>query len=177
MGTYAAPSTMAPPQGGCGTFGQGGAPAQNLTYAAQGGVPAQNMTYAASSAMAPPQMGSGTFAQGIAPAQNVTYEAVGAAQAVSSPPITYAAPPTLPATDTVIETGNATETVTKVADAAPPPVVKATRTANSDEFKTQVKEAVSHGDEMITISTKMAVGLIEKGIPGADPNEKPIKVT
>merc|ERR1711953_871349 len=111
------------------------------------GVPPQNMTYAASSAMAPPQMGSGTFAQGIAPAQNVTYEAVGAAQAVSSPPITYAAPPTLPATDTVIETGNATETVTTGADAAPP-VVKATRTANSDEFKTQVKTAVSHGDEM-----------------------------
>merc|ERR1711945_91686 len=162
MGTYATPSTMVPPQGGSGTFVQGVAPAQNVmdaaaastaasgTFAAQGVAPAQNMTYAASSAMALPQVGSGTFAQGIAPAQNVTYEAVGAAQAVSSPPITYA---------------------------APPPVVKATRTANSDEFKTQVKEAVSHGDEMITISTKMAVGLIEKGIPGADPNDKPIKVT
>merc|ERR1712064_156003 len=132
---------------------------------------------------------------GVAPAQNMTYaapsmtyEAVGAApQPVSSPPVTYAAPPSLSATDTAIEIGNATETVTKIVAGAAPPVVMATplpnsprasRSVNSDEFKTQVKEAVSHGDEMITIPTKMAVGLLEKGIPEADPSEmKPLKVT
>merc|ERR1712007_212844 len=186
-----------------GTFAQGVAPAQNMAYAAtstmapsqvgsgtlaQGVAPAQNMTYAAPSGMALPQVGSGSFAQGVAPAQNMTYEAVGAApHPVSNPPVTYAAPPSLPATDTAIETGKVTETVTKVVAGAAPPVViatplpnspRASRSANSDEFKTQVKEAVSHGDEMITIPTKMAVGLLEKGIPEADPSEmKPLKVT
>merc|ERR1712007_23409 len=200
---YAATSTMAPSQVGSGTLAQGVAPAQNMTYAAtstvappqvgsgtlaQGVAPAQNMTYAAPSGMALPQVGSGSFAQGVAPAQNMTYEAVGAApHPVSNPPVTYAVPPSLPATDTAIETGKVTETVTKVVAGAAPPVViatplpnspRASRSANSDEFKTQVKEAVSHGDEMITIPTKMAVGLLEKGIPEADPSEmKPLKVT
>jgi len=137
-----------------------------VTYEAVGATPSPPITYAAP------------------PAQNVTYEAVGAA---SSPPITYAAPPSLPAPDTVIETVNATETVTKVVAGAALPVVIATplpvsprakKSATSDEFKTQVIEAVSHGEEMITIPTKMAVGLIEKGIPEAEPSEmKPLKVT
>merc|ERR1712064_73535 len=137
---------------------------------------------------APATVGSATFSQCLAPVQNMTYAAVGAApHPVSSPPVTYAAPPSLSATDTAIEIGNATETVTKIVAGAAPPAVMATplpnsprasRSVNSDEFKTQVKEAVSHGDEMITIPTKMAVGLLENGIPEADPSEmKPLKVT
>merc|ERR1712107_546184 len=179
--TYAAAPPMAASAGGSGSFVQGVAPAQSITHAAtstmapasvgsgalaQGVAPAQTMTYAAPSAMAPSQVGSGSFAQGVAPSQNMTFEAVGAAPpSVSNPPVTYAAPPSLSATDTAIEIGNATETVTKMVAGAAPPVViatplpnspRASRTANSDEFKTQVKEAVSHGDEMITIPTKMA---------------------
>merc|ERR1712137_1406454 len=80
-----------------------------------------------------------TAPQGVAPAQNMTYaapsmthEAVGAApQPVSSPPVTYAAPPSLSATDTAIEVGNATETVTKIVAGAAPPVVIATKLPNS----------------------------------------------
>merc|ERR1739845_157843 len=151
--TYAAPCTSAP-EGVApaqnitsGTFAQGVAPAQNMAYAAtstvapsqvgsgtlaQGVAPAQNMTYAAPSGMALPQVGSGSFAQGVAPAQNMTYEAVGAApHPVSNPPVTYAAPPSLPATDTAIETGKVTETVTKVVAGAAPPVVIATPLPNS----------------------------------------------
>merc|ERR1712012_542628 len=100
---------MAASAGGSGSFVQGVAPAQSITHAA-------------TSTMAPAAVGSGSFAQGVAPSQNMTFEAVGAAPpSVSNPPVTYAAPPSLSATDTAIEIGNATETVTKmVAGAAPP---------------------------------------------------------
>merc|ERR1712007_397367 len=212
---YGAPPTMAPPGGSgtfaqgvaidSGTFSQGAAPAQNMTYGALGAAPSPvsspPVTYGAPP-MAPPSgsgtcaqgvaMGSGTFAQGAAPAPNVTYEALGAApNPVSSPPVTYAAPPSPvtyaapPSPDTVTGNGNVTETGVKIVAVATPPFMFATalpsspgapKSAESDEFKTHVVDAVNQGEDMISIPTAMAVGLLEKGLEPY-PTEKPLKVS
>jgi len=50
--------------------------------------------------------------------------------------------------------------------------------ATRNKFKKQVMEAVSHCEEMITIPTKMAIGLLEMGLPESDRADlKPLKVT
>lgn len=49
--------------------------------------------------------------------------------------------------------------------------------ATRNKFKKQVMEAVSHCEEMITIPTKMAIGLLEMGLPESDRADlKPLKV-
>merc|ERR1712064_65653 len=130
-------------------------------------------------------MGSGTSAQGVAPAQNMTYEAFGASpNQVPGPPVTYAAPPSPPAPETVTGKEKVTETVTKVVAGVAPPAVIAIphsprdpKSANSHEFKTQVIDAVSHGEDVVTISTSMAVGLLEKGLEAESVDVKPLKIT
>merc|ERR1712007_194159 len=203
--TYGA-QPMAPPSGsgtcaqgvamGSGTFAEGAAPAQNMSNGVLGASPnpvsSPPVTYGAPP-MAPPggsgtfaqgvAMGSGTFAQGAAAAPNVTYEALGAApNPVSRPPVTYAAPPS---PDTVTGNGNVTETGVKIVAVATPPFMFATalpsspgapKSAESDEFKTHVVDAVNQGEDMISIPTAMAVGLLEKGLEPY-PTEKPLKVS
>jgi len=183
---------------GSGSCAQGAAPAQNMTYGAVGASPnpvsSPPVTYGAPP-MAPPSgsgtfgegvaMGSGTFAQVAASVPNMTYEALSAAPSPVSSPVTYAAPPSPPAPDTVIGNGNVTETGAKIVAVATPPFTFATalpssprvsKSAESDEFKTQVVDAVNHGEDMISIPTKMAVGLLEKGLEPY-PSEKPLKIT
>merc|ERR1712007_90614 len=50
--------------------------------------------------------------------------------------------------------------------------------ANRTEFRNQVKEAVHQGEEMVTVPTEIAFGILEKGLPESDTSDlKPLKVT
>jgi len=108
------------------------------------------------------QTGSGMFSQGAA-APVVTYETP-----ASQVPSSSVNSPALQA-DAVTESklgSQATERHTAKDDAI------------RNKFKNRVAEAVSHGEETITIPTKMVIGLLEMVLPESDCADlKPLKVT
>lgn len=93
----------------------------------------------------------------------------------------------------ILEAGVQTETGSTAAASAASPALCATRVpmsprvspkvsprddANRTEFRNQVKEAVHQGEEMVTVPTEIAFGILEKGLPESDTSDlKPLKVT
>jgi len=165
------PQQMAPQQMGSGMFPQGVA-APVMTYeasASQMSTPQMGLPQMAPLQMAPHlqqttqwQTGSGMFSQGAA-APVVTYETP--ASQVQSSSVNS---PALQA-DAVTESklgSQASERHTAKDDAI------------RNKFKNRVAEAVSHGEETITIPTKMVIGLLEMVLPESDCADlKPLKVT
>merc|ERR1712064_185237 len=148
---------------GSGMFPQGAAAPVMTSETPAGQVSSPPQTAPPQQQTAPQQAGSGMFSQG-GSAAVMTYEAP--TSQVSSPRVKS---PALE-TENVVESGSAS------------PKVAGRDTAKDDatrnEFKKQVIEAVSHGEDTITIPTKMAIGIIEKGLPEAEKEElKPLKVT
>merc|ERR1712137_456282 len=142
------------------------------------GAPSVSTSYSTamtSSAAAPPmtpgtQMGAATSTQAItysAPQQFTTSEA-------QQKRISEAGVQTETGTTAAASAGTATVFATPIPTS---PKVSPRDNKNRIEFRNQVKEAVHQGEEMVTMPTEIAFGILEKGLPESDTSDlKPLKV-
>lgn len=162
---------MAPQQMGSGMFSQGAS--------------ASVMTYEASaSQMSSPQMGPQQMAplQMMLHPQQTTQWQTGSgmfSQGAAAPVMTYETPASQVPSSSVNFPALQADTVT---ESKPGSRASGRHTAIDkdirNKFKNRVVEAVSHGEEMITIPTKMVIGLLEMVLPESDCADlKPLKVT